>query len=101
MVDMPKIGLMPTVGQSTLGGLGGAATTGAGSFGDILQNMVSQAVTAQKTSEALTVGAASGDNVALHEVIQAVSKAELTLQTLVTVRDKAVEAYQQIIQMPV
>lgn len=101
MVDMPKIGLMPSIGQSSLGGLDGATKTGAGSFGDILQNMVSQTVEAQKTAETLTVGAATGDNVALHEVIQAVSKAELTLQTLVTVRDKAVEAYQQIIQMPV
>jgi flagellar hook-basal body complex protein FliE len=32
---------------------------------------------------------------------QAISQAQLTLQTLVTVRDRAVEAYQEVIRMPI
>jgi flagellar hook-basal body complex protein FliE len=95
-------------GQSLIGSIGGigkaggAAETGAaGSFGDILKGFVNQAVDSQKVAESMTMAAANGDSVALQDVVQAVSKAELTLQTLVTVRDKAVDAYQQIMQMPV
>jgi flagellar hook-basal body complex protein FliE len=88
--------------QAVSGANGGAVTAASGpSFGDVLKGMLDQTVDAQKQAETLTLGAASGDPVALHDVVQAVSKAELTLQTLVTVRDKAVEAYQQIMQMPV
>lgn len=98
-------------GQSLLGSIGGiggldkpatdGTANGMTSFGDVLKNIVTQAVDSQKVAEQMTVAAAKGDPVALQDVVQAVSKAELTLQTLVTVRDKAVEAYQQIMQMPV
>ena len=88
----------------SIGGVGGLSKTaegGAGSFADVLKGIVNQAVDSQKTAESMTMAAANGEPVALQDVVQAVSKAELTLQTLVTVRDRAVEAYQQIMQMPV
>ena len=94
-------------GQSLLGSVGGIgglqkpAENAMGSFSDVLKGMVTQTIDAQKNAEQLSMAAAQGDPVALQDVVQAVSKAELTLQTLVTVRDKAVEAYQQIMQMPV
>lgn len=92
------IGSLPSIG-----GLGGAQATqtATASFGDILKNAVSQTAETQRAAGELTLAAAQGQPVAMSDVIQAVSKAELTLQTLVSVRDKAVEAYQQIIQMPV
>jgi flagellar hook-basal body complex protein FliE len=37
----------------------------------------------------------------LHEVVTAVSAAEVTLRTVVSVRDKAVEAYQSVLSMPI
>ncbi|MBI1308362.1 MAG: flagellar hook-basal body complex protein FliE [Proteobacteria bacterium] len=100
-MDLSKVGASALPGIGGVKGLGQDGA-GAGSFGDILKGMVGQAVDAQKQAESLTLAAANGDkSVSLNDVVQAVSKAELTLQTLVTVRDKAVEAYQQIIQMPV
>ena len=36
-----------------------------------------------------------------HSVVEALAQAELAVQTAVTVRDKVVEAYQELIQMPV
>ena len=89
----------------SIGSVGGieknAASNPVSNFGDVLKGMVNQTVDAQKNAEQLTMAAAQGQPVALQDVVQAVSQAELTLQTLVTVRDKAVEAYQQIMQMPV
>lgn len=102
-MDFAKIGGSLT--QSVSGAMGGGsatppATTGP-SFGSVLQGMVNNAVDANQQSSALSLGVAQGDNVPLQDVIQAISKAELTLQTLVSVRDKAVEAYQEIARMPV
>ena len=96
-----------TSGVPALGGLGNTLSPGTGSatpaagFADMVKDLVSQSVTASQNSEQLATAVAQGQPVPLNEVIQAVSKAELTLQTLITVRDRAVEAYQQIQQMPI
>ncbi len=37
----------------------------------------------------------------INDVVMAVNKAELTLQTVVTLRDKVIQAYQEIIRMPI
>lgn len=75
------------------------------SAGDAFSDMVTKAIEktadSQKLAEKMTVAAANGENVPMHEVIQSVSEAELTLQTMLTVRDKAVEAYQEIMRMPI
>lgn len=36
-----------------------------------------------------------------HSVVEALAQAELAVQTAVTVRDKVVEAYQELIRMPI
>ena len=96
----PVQSLISSIGS--VGSVGGnAASTPVSSFGDVLKNTINQTVDAQHKANELTMAAAQGQPVALQDVVQAVSQAELTLQTLVTVRDRAVEAYQQIMQMPV
>lgn len=37
----------------------------------------------------------------LTDVVTAVGKAELTLQTVVAVRDKVIQAYQEVLRMPI
>lgn len=36
-----------------------------------------------------------------HQLVQAIAEAELALETVVAVRDKVIEAYQDILRMPV
>ncbi len=36
-----------------------------------------------------------------HQLVQAIAEAELALETAVSIRDKVVEAYQEILRMPV
>lgn len=89
-----------------LGGIGkpeassGAESSVGGAFGGVLA-LAEQAMQSQQAAQSLSMAAANGESVPMHQVVQAISQAELTLQTLVTVRDKAVEAYQQIQQMPI
>jgi flagellar hook-basal body complex protein FliE len=97
-MEISKIGGLSSLLKSSAAS---SASGGSASFGDLVKGMVNQTVQAQQKAENLTVAAASGDNVPLHEIVQAISQAELTLQTMVTVRDRAVEAYQEIIRMPI
>ncbi|MCA3244404.1 MAG: flagellar hook-basal body complex protein FliE [Alphaproteobacteria bacterium] len=99
---MTPLKLTPALGNLVGGGTQTAAQAAPGqNFADLVQGMIKQTVQAQNHSEALTMAAAKGENIPLHEVVQAISQAQLTLQTLVTVRDRAVEAYQEVIRMPI
>ena len=51
---------------------------------------------AESAATALSVGQADP-----HSVVQALANAEVALETAVTVRDKVVEAYQELLRMPV
>ncbi|MFZ2587703.1 MAG: flagellar hook-basal body complex protein FliE [Alphaproteobacteria bacterium] len=103
-MDIAKLGNLPNL-QGLRNAVGGATgsddTNPAQGFASVLKNMVSQATSAQSEAQALSLAAARGDNVPLQDVVSAIGKAEMTLQTLVTVRDKAIEAYQEILRMPI
>jgi flagellar hook-basal body complex protein FliE len=78
-----------TVPKPTSGGPSGAFANAATSFVDTLQ-------TGEQTAKAAMTG--SADPQAL---VQALTSSELAVETAVTVRDKVVEAYQEILRMPV
>lgn len=73
---------------------------GAGSFVSMVQDAAKTAVTAGKQSEQLSASAIAG-KADIREVVAAVSNAELTLETVVAVRDKVINAYNEILRMPI
>lgn len=89
----------PIADVRDVGSKGAAAPSQA--FGDLLTSALNNTLEAQKTAESLSAAVASGQNVPIQQVTQAIAQAEVTLQTLITVRDRAVEAYQNISQMPI
>jgi flagellar hook-basal body complex protein FliE len=69
------------------------------SFGALLERVLTDAVDAGRKSETqATQALAGGGN--LQDVVEAVNAAELTLQTVVAVRDRIISAYQEIMRMP-
>ena len=56
--------------------------------------------TTLNTSQSQAMSAMSG-NANPHALVQALAQAELAVETAVTVRNKVVEAYQEILRMPV
>ena len=70
------------------------------SFGSLLEEAAKSSVDTLKKSEALSAKAAVGQ-ADLADVVQAVTNAEMTLQTATTVRDKVITAYQEILRMPI
>ena len=77
-----------------------AAQTGAGSFGDFLSDAMKDAVTTMKKGEQAATASLSG-KADIVDVVNAVNQAEITLNTVVAVRDKVVAAYQSIMNMPI
>jgi flagellar hook-basal body complex protein FliE len=80
---------------------GNAAVKGTSSgFGDMLKSALTDAIDTQKTGEAASLQAATG-KADINSVVAAVNNAELTLQTVLAVRDKVVAAYTEIMHMTV
>ncbi len=78
-----------------------AKSADGGSFGDMLQNKLEQVNVAQQTADVAITNFATGKSRNLHEAILALEMADTSLRTLVTVRNKAIEAYQEIMRMPI
>jgi flagellar hook-basal body complex protein FliE len=76
---------------------GGAAS---GDFSATLQRAMQGAVDEFHATDAKTMEALSGGG-NLTDVVTALSRAELTLQTATAVRDRVLSAYQDIIKMPI
>lgn len=70
------------------------------SFADLVGNAVENVADAVKNSEATTLANIQG-KADIHDVVMAVSNAEIALETVVAVRDTAIKAYQTIMNMPV
>jgi len=70
------------------------------SFTDLVKDNLSQAVDASKESEKMSLLALQG-KADLREVVNAVANAETALQTVVAVRDKVLNAYQEILKMSI
>ena len=86
--------------QAVEGATADAPATSGADFGSLLQRAVEGAVQIGQQAEAQSMQALSGRG-NLTDVVQAVSRAELALQTTTAIRDRVVQAYQDIMRMPI
>ncbi|MBO6826177.1 MAG: flagellar hook-basal body complex protein FliE [Sneathiella sp.] len=70
------------------------------SFAELLQGAGREAVQEGMTSEKVSLQSLTGES-SLVDIVTAVSSAEVTLETVVSVRDRVIQAYQDIIKMPI
>ena len=70
-----------------------------GEFADLVRSAIDEAVRIGERSENLTIQGIN-ERADVSKVVTAVAEAEVTLQTVVSVRDKVIEAYKEIIRMP-
>jgi flagellar hook-basal body complex protein FliE len=71
------------------------------SFGDLLSEKIQQVDHLQASADQASSDFATGKSRNLHETILAMEMADTSLRLLVTVRNKALEAYQEIMRMPI
>jgi flagellar hook-basal body complex protein FliE len=77
-----------------------AEASGQGTFSEVVKSAVNNAVDASHNGESVAMQALvnPGD---LGQVVNAVTNAEVTMQTMIAVRDRVVQAYQDILRMPI
>jgi flagellar hook-basal body complex protein FliE len=79
---------------------GSASANATGSFGTAITQALGQAVQTGHIADDQAMKAISGGG-NLTEVVTAPSHAEMTLQTATAIRDRVVQAYQDIMKMPI
>lgn len=95
-----SVGGPSAIGAGGLGSIGAAAPSGGG-FGDMLTQALDSVGNASAEVDRLSVQAATGDLSAAHNLTIATSEAQLLTQLTVEVRNRAVEAFNDIMRMQV
>ena len=72
-----------------------------GSFGDLLVDGLDRLESVQDHADQLAVKAATGDLSSIHDYTLAATEAQVTTQLTVAVRNKALEAFNEIMRMSV
>ncbi|MCL8027701.1 flagellar hook-basal body complex protein FliE [Nocardioides bruguierae] len=92
-----------TSGAAGVSGVSGVSGAGAasGDFGSMVLGSIDSLDGLQKTTDQLAVQAATGDLENLHDYTIAATQASVATQVTVAVRNKAVEAFTEIMRMPI
>jgi flagellar hook-basal body complex protein FliE len=88
--------------DSAGGAAGGTGKAGAGnlSFGAVLKEALGGVVDAGRKSDAQTVAMAQG-KANVMDVVTAVAETDVAVSTLVSVRDRVIQSYEDIMRMPI
>ncbi len=78
-----------------------AGGEGQDSFGDLLKNAVNNVENLQQEATVAQDKLVSGEAAELHQVMIAAEKAGLSFDLLLEIRRRLVDAYQELIRMPV
>jgi flagellar hook-basal body complex protein FliE len=70
------------------------------SFGSVLKEALGSVVEAGKKSDAQAQAMAAG-KANMVDVVTAVTETEVAIEALVSVRDKVIQAYEEILRMPI
>ena len=94
---------LANIGGASAGmpGLGSPGTSeGGGGFGAMLQNVLGSVGDAGTKADNQTFQAVQGKGDVV-DIVTAVAESEVALETLVSVRDKVISAYEEIMRMPI
>lgn len=82
------------------GAVTGSGSAGGVSFSSFLKDKAEEALDTMHASEVMSAKAITGE-ADITKVVEAVTAAEVTLQTVVALRDRMISAYQEIMRMPI
>ncbi|MGD9799484.1 MAG: flagellar hook-basal body complex protein FliE [Parvularculaceae bacterium] len=69
-------------------------------FGAMVKSAIAETASSLQVGEAAAAQAATGE-ASLVDVVTAISAAEVSLETALAVRNRVIEAYQEIMRMPI
>ena len=82
------------------GGAGKGAETGGPTFSALLKDAIGSVAEAGKKSDAQSMAMVSG-KANVMDVVTAVAETDVAVSTLVSVRDRVIQAYEDIMRMPI
>src|SRR3954447_23955774 len=82
------------------GGAGKASEAAGPSFGAVLKDAIGRGMDAGRKSDTQTLAMASG-KANVMDVVTAVAETDVAVSTLVSVRDRVIQAYEDIMKMPI
>ena len=82
------------------GGAGKTSDSGGQSFGALLKDAIGSVMDAGKKSDAQTVAMTSG-KANVMDVVTAVAETDVAVSTLVSVRDRVIQSYEDIMKMAI
>jgi flagellar hook-basal body complex protein FliE len=74
--------------------------TDKGGFGAVLKEVAVNSINTLRHSEQMSAKAVTGE-ATLPDVVQAVNAADMTINTIVAIRDRLINAYTEIMRMPI
>jgi flagellar hook-basal body complex protein FliE len=77
-----------------------ATEAGGGNFGDVLKQALTAVNEAGRKSDAQTSAAVQGKG-NMVDVVTAVAETEVAIDAVVAVRDRVIQAYEEIMKMPI
>jgi flagellar hook-basal body complex protein FliE len=77
-----------------------AGETGGPSFGSLLKDAIGSVVESGRKSDAQSAAMVAGKS-NIVDVVTAVSETEVAVSALVSVRDRMIQAYEEIMRMPI
>lgn len=69
-------------------------------FADMLSNSINEVNTLLQTAEKKEVDLVTGKSENLHDAMISVEKAETAMKMMIQFRNKAIDAYQEVLRMP-
>ncbi len=81
--------------------LPGARRTASADFGAVLKQAVERVEGMRRQADESVMKLLAGENEEVHQTVLAVQKAELAFELFLEVRNKVVQAYQEIMRMPI
>jgi flagellar hook-basal body complex protein FliE len=87
--------------MESAGGAGKGSEAGSGpSFGAVLKDAIGSVMDAGRKSDAQTIAMTSG-KANVMDVVTAVAETDVAVSTLVSVRDRVIQSYEDIMKMPI
>ena len=105
---MPVAGVGAATGVAGLAGVAGAAAAEApagvqpaGGFAEVLASSFDRLQSTQSVADGFAAQVATGDLRDVHDYMIASNEAKLATEMVVTIKNKAVEAFSEIMRMPI
>ena len=96
----PNVAANAYLKNSNMANQAGVAADDGVSFSEFLKKTAQDSIETMKTGEEMSAKAITGE-ADLVDVVEAINAAEVTLETVVAIRDRMISAYQEIMRMPI